>query len=165
MRTSKIKNKNSYIKFFLYSFIILFFITNHSLELKAEYIQNEITDISWRANSLVITTKEKISYVESKLKEPRRLIIDILNCSFNEEKFTTSYKSELEENISVSVLPGNKIRITVIGDASLNRKAYLSNNDRILSVKIARVNEEEQQDITKDTEERIIQGKIRKISF
>ena len=163
MRKVKIKNKKSYVKFFLYSFLVLFISFNY-LPLKAELPRNEITDVAWKTNSLIINTKEKISYVESRLKEPGRLIIDILNCSIDEEKFVTSYKSEFEEHISIGVLSDNKIRITFLGDASVNRKAYLTNNDRTLAIRIARVNEEEQ-GAEKETEEKIIQGKIREISL
>lgn len=121
-------------------FIFAFVFCNNFL--LAQTTENQISSIEFNNNSLVINTIGKISYVESRLKEPDRVIIDLLNCSLQENKFTTSYKSETEEDISITQEPSNKVRIIISGTSSINRKAYLSNNDRTLIIRIARIETE-----------------------
>ncbi len=120
--------------------IILFFFCNNFLF--AQTTENQITSISWENNSLIIDTTNKISYIESKLKDPDRLVIDILNCSFQDKKLMTSYKSEGGEDVSITEQSPDKVRILIIGSASINRKSYLSNNDRTLITRIARIETE-----------------------
>ncbi len=121
-------------------FIIAFFSCSNFLF--AQTTENQISSIEFNNNSLVINTINKISYIESRLKEPDRVIIDLLNCSLQENKFTTSYKSETDEDISIVQEPSNKVRIIISGTASINRKTYLSNNDRTLIIRIARIETE-----------------------
>ncbi len=126
-------------KTFILLIFILLFCNNFSF---AQTAENQITSINWENNSLIINTTNKISYIESRLKEPERLIIDILNCSLQDKNLLTSYKSESGEEISVTEQPPNKVRIVFLGEASINRKSYLSNNDRILITRIARIETE-----------------------
>lgn len=120
--------------------IFVFFSCNNFLF--AQAIENQITSINWENNSLIINTVNKISYIESKLKNPDRLIIDILNCSFQDKKLLTNYKSETSEDVSITEQPPDKVRVIFIGEASINRKSYLSNNDRTLITRIARIETE-----------------------
>ncbi len=126
-------------KIFILLIILLFSCNNF---LFAQTTENQITSIIWENNSLVINTTNKISYIESKLKDPDRLVIDILNCSFEDNKFLTSYKSESDEDVSITEQAPNKVRIVFVGEASVNRKSYLSNNDRSLITRIARIETE-----------------------
>ena len=120
--------------------IILFFSSNNFL--LAQTAGNQIISINWENNSLIIDTTNKISYIESKLKDPDRVVIDILNCSLQDKNLLTSYKSEAGEDVSITEQPPDKVRILIIGSASINRKSYLSNNDRTLITRIARIETE-----------------------
>ena len=122
--------------------------------LLAQTTENQITSIIWENNSLIINSTNKISYIESKLKDPDRLIIDILNCSFQDKKLITSYKSESGEDISITEPTSNKVRIMFIGEASINRKSYLSNNDRTLITRIARIETEVPDEMKSDEREK-----------
>lgn len=101
--------------------------------------QNKVIDVSFSNNNLTINTTKQISYTLSTLKEPNRLVIDILNCSIAPEQIQDNIKSKYDENISISKIDGTHFRVVFLGDASLNRKAYLTNNEKTLIVKFARV--------------------------
>ncbi len=144
-------------------FIFAFSLCNNCLF--AQTSENQITSAVWGNNSLIINTTNKISYIESKLKDPDRLIVDILNCSFEDNKFLTSYKSENNEDISITEQAPNKVRIIFAGEASINRKSYLSNNDRTLITRIARIETEVPDKLKNDAvdKEKYSPGKFKEI--
>ena len=136
-------------KFVSLLFIFLVFIfTNY---VSAQIPQNQITLITWENNSLIISGTQKISYAESRFKEPDRLIIDLLNCSLISKELEKHFKSELDESILISQPTLGQVRVIFLGSASINRKSYLTNNERTLITRIARINPEE-------TEETIAQN-------
>lgn len=131
---------------------------------------NKVTSIVWDNNSLIINTKNKISYAEAKLKEPDRLVIDLLNCSLENKKIEREYKSDLGEIITISEPSNSQVRIIFSGIASINRKSYLTNNERTLITRIARINPEfEESKILENKEqtqlENYIPGKFKDISI
>ena len=149
-----------YRKFFISLTVLFFFCSNF---LFAQTTENQITSIIWENNSLIINTTNKLSYMESRLKDPDRIVIDILNCSFQDKKLLTSYKSETDEDVSITEQPPNKVRIIFIGAASINRKSYLSNNDRSLITRIARIETEVSDELTNNerTKINILQENLR----
>ena len=90
---------------------------------------NQITSVRWENNSLIIEATNKISYAEARLKDPDRLIIDILNATLPNSSLSKNFKTELDETVSVSEPIRGQIRIIFLGNASINRKSYLINND------------------------------------
>ena len=137
----KIKKK---IKCFLSTFLFIFFaFTSQALP---QPLTNQITSINWENNTLVINTTQKITYAESKLKDPDRLVIDILNCSLQSKGLEKHFKSDLDESISISEPTPGQIRIIFLGSGSINRKSYLTNNERTLITKIARVETETEEE-------------------
>lgn len=100
---------------------------------------NKINSIDWDNNTLVINTKNKVEYTEARLKDPDRLVIDILNCSINDKDKITNAKTKLGESVSISETATSKVRIVFLGESSINRKAYLTNNEKSLIIKIARI--------------------------
>ncbi|OGI18852.1 MAG: hypothetical protein A3B68_06390 [Candidatus Melainabacteria bacterium RIFCSPHIGHO2_02_FULL_34_12] len=119
----------------------------------AQNILNETTSVSWENNSLILNTTNKITYAEARLKDPERLIIDILNCSLQNKSLETKFRSELDENISVSEPTQGQVRIIFQGISSINRKAYLTNNERTLIIKVARIDTEENGKITESSDQ------------
>lgn len=129
---------------------------------------NQVTSVEWGNNSLIINTTSKITYAESHLKDPDRVVIDILNCSFQNKPFQKNFKSELDESISISEPTNGQIRIVFVGSASINRKAYITNNERTLIVRIARINPEtEDSKISESSEQTLLEkhapGKLKDI--
>ena len=100
---------------------------------------NQITSVRWENNSLIIEATNKISYAEARLKDPDRLIIDILNATLPNSSLSKNFKTELDETVSVSEPIRGQIRIIFLGNASINRKSYLINNERALLTRIARI--------------------------
>lgn len=108
----------------------------------AQIVGNEITSVSFENNTLEINTTSKITYAEARLKDPDRLIIDILNCSLQNKESEKSYKSQRGESISIAEPTESQVRIIFSGIASINRKSYLTNNERTLIVRVARISDE-----------------------
>ena len=123
-------------------FIFILFFTLIILPVLAQPSVNLATSISWENNSLTINTTEKISYTEARLKDPDRIVIDILNCSLLNKSLQKTFKSDLDENISISEPAVNQLRIVFLGEASINRKVYLTNNEKTIIVRIARIDSE-----------------------
>jgi len=138
-------------KFFIF-FIFVFLSCNNLLF--AQTTTNQITSINWENNSLIVNSTNKISYIESKLKDPDRLVIDILYCSFQNNKLLTSYKSKSGEDISIAEQAPDKVRIIFVGSASINRKSYLSNNDRTLITRIVRIETEVPDELKNNEDEK-----------
>ena len=147
------------------SLTVLFFLCSNFL--LAQTTENKITSISWENNSLIISSTNKISYIESKLKDPDRLVIDILSCSFEDKELLTSYKSEAGEDISITEEQPNKVRIIFVGESSINRKSYLSNNDRTLITRIARIETEVPDEMKNDEDdkEKYPPGKFKELTI
>ena len=124
----------------IFIFFLLFIQSTPSF---AQITENKITSISWENNSLIIHTTGKTSYAESLLKDPDRLIVDILNCSLQDKSLEKNFRSEQGENVSISEPANNQIRIIFEGPASINRKSYLTNFEKTLIIRIARVDSED----------------------
>lgn len=105
----------------------------------SQIAENKITSISWENNSLIVNTTNKITYAESKLKDPDRLIIDLLNCTLNDRSIEKEFTSDSDESVSISEPASGQVRIIFLGAASINRKSYLTNNERTLITRIARI--------------------------
>lgn len=132
--------------------------------------ENQITSLSWENNILTINAAYKINYAESRLKDPDRLIIDLLNCSLENAIPEKTFKSQLGEHISISELSHNQIRIIFLGSASINRKIYITNNEKTLIVRMARIDAElEEAKVEENTEqtslEKYTPGKLREITI
>ena len=122
---------------------LLFIIFINISPLLAQVNNNQIISLSWGNNSLVINTSQKISYSEYRLKDPDRLIVDLLNCTLTNKGLEKSFKSESDENVSISQPSVNQARIIFIGPNSINRKSYLTNGEKTLIIRIARINPED----------------------
>lgn len=129
-------------------------------------LENTITSTSFENNSLIVNTTGKITYSESRLKDPDRLVVDILNCSIGTNNIQKDFKSSSDENISIAQISKDHVRILFFGKASINRKSFLTNNERTLIVRIARieVGTEEKPEETQIPEEKDLPGKIREVS-
>lgn len=128
--------------------------------------QNQITSINFTNNALIINTSGKISYIESRLQDPDRLIIDIFHCSPLNKNLVTSYKSEMDEDIAIQEQPPDKIRIIIVGESSINRKTYLTNNDRTLITRIARIETEVTDEKELDSKEKeSVPGRIKELNL
>ncbi len=150
-------------KFFIF-FIFVFLSCNNLLF--AQTTTNQITSINWENNSLIVNSTNKISYIESKLKDPDRLVIDILYCSFQNNKLLTSYKSKSGEDISIAEQAPDKVRIIFVGSASINRKSYLSNNDRTLITRIVRIETEVPDELkNEDEKDESLPGKFKDLTI
>jgi N-acetylmuramoyl-L-alanine amidase len=128
-----------------YKILLIIFIAQYlffPLNTFAQISENKITSISFENNALTINTLGKITYTESRLKDPDRLVLDILNCSLESESLQRDFRSPLDENVSVAEIAKGHVRILFFGRASINRKSFLSNNDRTLVTKIARIDAE-----------------------
>lgn len=151
-----------------YFFIaFLFFLFNPAF---AQTPGNQIVSVMWQNNSLIINTAQKISYTEARLKDPDRLVIDILNCSLQSKSFKETYKSEQGESITISEPVINQVRIVFLGEASINRKSYLTNNERTLITRIARIDSGlSEEKVTENTEqtplEKYAQGNLKEITI
>ncbi|MBI2995730.1 MAG: N-acetylmuramoyl-L-alanine amidase [Candidatus Melainabacteria bacterium] len=121
------------------NFLFIFLLLSSFNFAFAQTLKNQVTSIYWSNNSLTINATNKISYVESRLKEPDRLIIDILNCTVGESEINKSFKSESDEKVIISKPSLNTLRVIFTGTQSINRKSYLTNNEKILIVRIARI--------------------------
>lgn len=159
--------KLNYLRFYFSFLFVIFFISANPAT--GQISANQITSIKWENNSLVINTTQKITYAESRLKEPERLVIDILNCSFQNKGLEKRFKSELEEDITVSEPTTGQIRIIFLGSASMNRKSYLTNNERTLITKIARINTDEEKKIFENEQqsslEKYVPGFLKEINI
>lgn len=130
--------------------------------------ENTITSTSFENNSLVINASGKITYSESRLKDPDRLVVDISNCSLGTNNIQKSFKSNLDENITIAQISKDQIRVLFFGKASINRKSFLTNNERTLIIKIARIEigteeNKTEENQNKDLEEKDLPGKIRDV--
>lgn len=118
--------------------VSIFFIVLNPIFCKAQ--ENEIKSIIWENNTLTIDAAKKITCTESRLKDPDRLIIDVLNCLPPNKNLSKTFTSRLDEKISISEVTPNQIRIIFLGSASINRKSYLTNSERTLVIRIERIN-------------------------
>ena len=131
---------------------------------------NQVTSVNWINNSLVINTTQKISYTEARLKDPDRVVIDILNCSLQHIAIQKNLKSDQGESISITEPVYNQVRIIFSGSASINRKSYLTNNERTLITRIARIDSGgEEEKITENNEqtslEKYVQGNLKEVTI
>lgn len=131
---------------------------------------NQVTSVNWINNSLVINTTQKISYTEARLKDPDRAVIDILNCSLQNISIQKNLKSDQGENISITEPVYHQVRIIFSGPASINRKSYLTNNERTLITRIARIDSGiEEEKIEENNEqtslEKYVQGNLKEITI
>lgn len=162
MKTHK---QNFSILFSLLLVFQMFFLNSFSAF--AQTSENTIISASFENNSLNINATGKITYSESRLKDPDRFVVDILNCSLGTSNIQKDFKSSLDENISIAQISKDQVRILFFGKASINRKSFLTNNERTLIIRIARIeaateetkSEESQSDAEKD-----LPGKIREVS-
>ena len=53
---------------------------------------NQITSVKWENNFLLIEATNKISYAEARLKDPDRLVIDLLNCTLQSKSLEKSFR-------------------------------------------------------------------------
>ena len=139
-----------HLKIFFPLFILLFSF-NHAY---AQYEINKIESVNWDNNSLTIHTTGRITYTEARLKDPDRLVIDLLNTTLREKSPEQTFKSPLSEAVTVSQEGSNQVRIIFVGLSSINRKAYLTDGEKTLIIRIARISEE----ITEDEEEKITES-------
>lgn len=119
--------------------ITLFFI----LATDATYANNIVLSTTWDNNNLTIEAEKNIVYTEAHLKDPERLIVDILNCRLDNKNAGTNINTRLGEKVSISETANGNVRIVFVGEASINRKVYLSSNEKTLTIKIARINIDE----------------------
>lgn len=159
--------KDLKFKFWFSVLIILFLFSTNSARSQIE--TNQIILLDWQNNSLTINTTQKISYTETRLKSPDRLIIDLLNCSMKKNDLSKGFKSNLDESISILQPSHNQVRIVFIGSASINRKAYLTNNERTLIIKIARIDDSYEDEKISENEkqtalEKYTPGNLKEIS-
>lgn len=131
-------------------------------------LENTIISSSFENNSLIINTTGKITYTESRLKDPDRLVVDLLNCSLGTNNIQKDFKSSLDENISIAQISKDHVRILFFGKASINRKSFLTNNERTLIVRIARIeigaDDKAEESQAQPTEEKDLPGKIREVA-
>lgn len=139
----------------LLTFLILILILNTPVLCQVPI--NQIKSITWENNSLILNATDKITHAESRLEDPDRLIVDILNSSIQDIEINKSFKSTLGEKVSVSQVGDNQVRIIFLGPSSINRKSYLSNNNRTLIIKIARIIPEEDK-VTENEEQSNIES-------
>ena len=129
---------------------------------------NQITSVNWENNSLIINSTQKITYAESRLDDPDRLVVDILNCTLQNKSFEKHFKSESDENISISQPSPNQVRIIFLGSGAINRKSYLTDNERTLIIRIARISPEEENKINENEDqtqlEKYTAGQIKEIT-
>ncbi len=130
---------------------------------------NQITSVRWENNFLLVEATNKISYAEARLKDPDRLVIDLLNCTLQTKSIEKSFRSELDENVSISEPVKGQVRIIFIGDASINRKSYLLNNEKTLITKIARIDPDAEEKIIENEDqtslEKMTPGNLREINI
>ena len=152
MKNEKLTIKKKFHSYqLIFCLFILFFVQLTSVF--AQLTENKITSVSWENNSLEVNTTLKISYAEARLKNPDRLVIDILNCSLGDTKAEKNYRSQFGESISITEPTPGQVRIIFVGQGLINRKSYLTNNDRTLIVKVARINTENNEGTVVENEE------------
>lgn len=156
----------------IFSALIIILILFSSLPLitSSQSLENEVSSITWSNNALLINTKDKIIYAESRLKDPDRLVVDILNCSLPATELEKNFKSTLGENISVSQPVSNQVRIIFLGESSINRKAYLTNYEKTLVIKIVRIGDEKDDETISENKdqtelEKYAQGDLKEIEI
>ncbi len=158
--------KNIFVLYFC--FTAFFF--SYAIHTFAQEAENIITGVSFENNSLVINSTGMISYTESRLMDPDRLIIDITNCSLENESLEKDFRSSFDENISIAQVMKGQVRVVFFGKSSINRKSFLSNNERTLTTRIARIEipgqeESKTEDPNTATDEgKDLPGKLREIS-
>ncbi|MBI1858322.1 MAG: N-acetylmuramoyl-L-alanine amidase [Candidatus Melainabacteria bacterium] len=131
---------------------------------------NKIKSANWENNSLIIEASEKIQYTEARLKDPDRLVVDILDSFINENLKATNIKTNLEEQVSITDTQEGKTRIVFLGEASINRKVFLTNHEKTLIIKIARISSESTEEIIskeleKLQEEKADTGEIKELNI
>lgn len=127
------------------SLTIIFFLISFTSAAGQEE-KNLIKSIAWDSNILEINATQKIIYTESREKDPESLTIEITNSRIQDSVvgYEKKLKSNLNETVIISQPNENITRIKFIGTASINRKGYLTNNERTLVLKIARISPEEE---------------------
>ena len=126
-------------KILILSIIVCGFITSSSLSYASE---NKINSVVWDNNTLIIHTENRIIYTEARLKDPDRLIVDILDCNIDKNAGSSNLNTRQGETISISESNSGNVRIVFLGSASINRNVFLANNDRTLTVKNIRIGTE-----------------------
>lgn len=149
--SGSLKGMKKFIKYCLIVFIYVFFITNN--QSSSQIQKNKINSIKWENNSLVVDAVQKITYAESRLINPERMVIDILNCSPPGGWKDKRFESQLDEKIIVAELASNQIRIIFLGPASVNRKAFLINDEKTLTIRIARINIKAEENIVAENKQ------------
>ncbi len=151
---------------FHWLFVAIIFFLNFNFVL-AQTGANKITSIVWENNALTINTTNQIAYTETRIKEPDRVVIDILNCSLENKTLAKSFQSESDETISISEPALEHVRIVFSGTASINRKSYLTNNEKTLITRIARIDDVSEEKIVENSEqttlEKIVPGNLKEI--
>ena len=165
MNNKLLYKKNLFILKLIFFASILFFTFSLSF---AQTMINKVTSIVWENNSLTINTTEKVSYTETRLKEPDRVIIDLLNCSVDNKSLLKNFKSELDETITISEPSKDQVRVSFSGIAAINRKSYLTNNERTLITRIARIDDISEDKVVENAEhttlEKIVPGILKEIN-
>lgn len=130
--------------------LVCLLITSFSLSYAAE---NEINSINWDNNTLTINTDNKIIYTEARLKDPDRLIVDILDCNIDRKTNPNNLSTRQGEIISIAESNSGNVRIVFLGSASINRTVSLTNNDRTLFVKNVRIGTEQAEELISENAE------------
>lgn len=132
----------------IFILLFVFFVTISTTF--SQITSNVVTSIEFENNLLTVNTQERIAYAEARLKDPDRLVIDILNCSLKDKSQEKTFKSDHGETISISEPTVNQVRIVFLGEASINRKSYLTNGEKTLIARIARIGLETTLETTED---------------
>ena len=82
--------KQKFLSKIFLSLIILF---NCLIPAYSQLLTNQVTSVSWENNALIVNTTQKITYAESRLKDPERLVVDILNCTLTTKSLEKTFKS------------------------------------------------------------------------
>lgn len=148
-------------------FLVLLFFINNSFAF-AQIVPNKLLSVEWQDNSLIINASSMITYAESRLQDPNRVVVDILNSTFETSGFEKSFRSELGENISISEPTEGQVRVVFSGAASINRKSYLTNNEQTLVIRARIDPDEDESTISENADqsslEKYAQGKLREIT-
>lgn len=143
---------------FKISLFLLLFLASTNLSI-SQITPNVVTSVTFENNLLVINTQERITYAEARLQEPDRLVIDILNCSLRDKSQEKTFTSDLGEKISISEPTLNQVRIVILGEASINRKSYLTNGEKTFVTRIARIGLESTEEKIEESSEQTSLGK------
>lgn len=130
---------------------------------------NQIKYLRWDRNTLEIYTTQKINYTESRQEDPESLTVDLNNCRIPNKRagYEKKLKSNFDESVVISQAEENLTKIKFIGQASINRKIYLTDNERAIIIKIARISLEEEtaKEIDEETNlEKYTPGYIKEIT-